>query len=115
MRIIIAGTRRLWSLPAVRWAMEESGFDITVIIAGGAPGIDTAAADVAALDEITLEVYSANWDKYGNAAGPIRNREMADADAEGLIALPDSGSVGTLDMIDVMRKKGLPVYVKEIG
>ncbi len=114
MRIIIAGTRRLWSLPAVRQAIVESGFDITFIIAGGAPGVDTAAADVAAIDGIPFKVYPANWDEYGRAAGGIRNREMKDANAEGLIALPDSESIGTRDMINVMRKVGLPVFVKEL-
>lgn len=66
------------------------------------------------IDGIKFRPFPADWDEYGNAAGPIRNREMADAGAEALIALPDEESVGTRDMIDVMQKRGLPVYVKEI-
>jgi len=84
------------------------------MIVGGARGIDRAAEDVAVIEGIPFEVFPANWDEYGNAAGPIRNRQMADAGAEALIAIPDSESVGTRDMIDVMQKRGLPVHVVEL-
>ena len=114
MRIIIAGTRRLWSPALVREAIHDSGFDITFMIVGGAPGIDRTAEDVAVIDGIPYQVYKADWNKFGSAAGMIRNGEMADHPADGLMALPDSESVGTRGMIDVMQKRGLPVYVKEI-
>lgn len=115
MIVIIAGTRRLWSIALIRQAMAESGFNITEIITGGAKGIDQAADDVAVIDGYARRVFPADWDKYGNQAGPIRNRQMADAGAEALIALPDIKSVGTHDMIAVMRGRNLPVYVKVVG
>ena len=114
MRTIIAGTRRTWDLELIREAIKESGFDVTYIIVGGAAGIDRAAEDIAVIDKIDHLVVRADWDKYGGAAGPIRNVAMADAGAEGLIALPDAESIGTRHMIKVMRERGLPVYVKEL-
>lgn len=94
--------------------MKESGFQVDMIVAGGARGVDRAAEDISIIDKIPNRIFPADWDEYGNAAGPIRNREMAD-NADALIALPDSESVGTRDMITVMRKMGKPVYVMEIG
>jgi len=114
MRTIIAGTRRLWSTGLVRQAITESGFVITFGIAGGAKGIDRAAEDVFVIDRIPHQIYLADWDNLGNDAGMIRNREMADHPADQLIALPDSESIGTLGMIQIMRDRNLPVYVKEL-
>ena len=114
MRTIIAGTRRFWSTAVVRDAIRESGFDISFIIVGGAPGIDRAGEDVAVIDRIPFKVYLADWDRFGNDAGMIRNREMRDHPADQLIAIPDSESVGTRGMITLMRDLNLPVYVKEL-
>jgi hypothetical protein len=94
--------------------MSRSGFEISTIISGGAPGIDTAAIDVAVIDGIPYEVYDAEWDKYGNDAGKIRNRVMADKQPDGLIAIPDRKSIGTYDMINVIRAMSLPVHVEKI-
>ena len=114
MRVIIAGTRRLWSTALVREAIRDSGFDITFMIVGGARGIDRAAEDVAVIDGIPHQVYKADWDNLGNDAGMIRNGQMADHPADGLIALPDSESVGTRGMIKIMQNRSLPVYIKEV-
>jgi len=92
MRIIIAGTRRVWSTGLIRQAILESGFDITFGIAGGANGIDRAAEDVFVIDHTPHQIYPVTqeeWNTLGNKAGMIRNRKMADHPADGLIALPD--------------------------
>jgi hypothetical protein len=52
--------------------------------------------------------YPAEWDKYGAAAGPIRNKQMLD---EGLpdkvIAFP--GGSGTADMVKQAKERGIEV------
>ena len=88
---------------------------MTTIISGGARGIDQAAIDVACIDRIPYEVYPADWDNLGDAAGMIRNKQMADASAQALIALPGPKSIGTWGMIKIMRERDLPVYVKEVA
>ena len=117
MRVIIAGTRRVWSTALIRQAISESGFDISFGIAGGARGIDRAAEDVFVIDGTPHQIYPVTqeeWDTLGNSAGMIRNEKMADHPADALIALPDPDSIGTRGMIDIMNKRGLPVYVKEL-
>jgi hypothetical protein len=58
----------------------------------------------------TVEVHPADWQRYGLAAGPKRNKEMAAA-AHALIAIWDGQSRGTKNMIDEARAAGLPVRV----
>lgn len=56
--------------------------------------------------------YPANWDKYGRAAGPRRNAEMA-AVADALIAFPKAGekNIGTRNMISLAKEKDLLIRV----
>ena len=60
------------------------------------------------------ELFPADWDKHGRAAGPIRNKQMADY-ADVLIAVWDGKSRGTKNMIDEMNKLMKPVYIVWIG
>jgi hypothetical protein len=43
-------------------------------------------------------MFPAKWDKYGKAAGPLRNREMA-AYADALILVWDGKSRGSANML----------------
>ncbi len=83
-----------------------------VIIAGGAKGVDSAAADFAIMAFCQLQEFKADWDKHGKAAGPIRNQQMLNEGKPDLVvAFP--GGRGTADMVRRARKAGVPV--KEIG
>ena len=112
MKIIIAGSRTIYSTALVRLAIRESGFKVTEIVSGAARGIDQAAIDVAAIDGIPLSIWPADWDKYGNGAGPIRNCQMGEY-GDGLIAIWDGISTGTGHMIQTMNPQNLakPTYV----
>ncbi len=78
------------------------------IIAGGATGADTVAIEWAKEHNLEFKEYKAKWKVYGNAAGPIRNREMLEMECPDLvIAFP--GKTGTQNMIDISRKAGVQV------
>lgn len=84
--------------------------DIT-IISGGAPGADDRAIDWAASNWTPVEVYKANWNTYGKAAGMIRNKQMLEEGKPDLvIAFP--GGRGTANMIKLAREAG--IEVKEV-
>ena len=110
MKIIIAGSRTIYSTALVRLAIRESGFEITEIVSGMARGIDQAAIDVATIDGIPLKTFPADWDKFGKAAGNLRNGEMGDYGG-GLIAIWDGESRGTGNMIAHMRARSKPSYI----
>ena len=58
----------------------------------------------------TGNVFIAEWDVYGKAAGPIRNKAMIDK-ADALIAFWDGDSRGTKDCIKHATHKGIPVLI----
>jgi hypothetical protein len=57
-----------------------------------------------------LKVMNANWNDFGKAAGPIRNKEMGTIGDE-LIAFWDGQSRGTANMIDIMKRLFKPVHI----
>lgn len=67
---------------------------------------ETWAASIGA----SVRTFPANWAKFGKAAGPIRNAEMAEY-ADALIAFWDGKSDGTGDMIKKAKALGLKVKV----
>lgn len=84
-------------------------FPIT-IISGGARGADTLAEQFAQEYSYVTKIFPANWDKYGKAAGPIRNKQIVDH-CDILVAFWDGTSRGTKHSIDIAEKQGKPVII----
>lgn len=82
----------------------------TVIVSGGARGVDSMAAKWAKFFCMTVEIYTANWGKYGKSAGMIRNSEIVEA-CDRVVAFWDGKSKGTLDTINKAKKAGKVVEV----
>ena len=95
-------------------AVAESKFEITEVVSGGASGVDALGERYAKENGIPLRIFPADWAKHGNAAGPIRNKEMANY-ADALIALWDGLSRGTGSMVGYARLKNLKYYIKPIA
>ena len=110
MKVIIAGTRTVAEMRYLHRVLVTTELPITTILTGGARGVDTLALRYAKQHGIPCEVYPADWETHGRAAGPIRNRTMAQH-GEALIALWDGCSAGTRNMIETMRGYGKPVEV----
>ncbi len=84
------------------------------IIEGGAKGADRMARTWAGHKAITVETEEADWNKYGRAAGPIRNQAMLDKHKpDFVIAFP--GGRGTADMIRRSRAAGVDVAEIQVG
>ena len=113
MSVIIAGSRNLViTTEELESIINESGLCIKTLINGGYhTGIDAVAREYAKLHNIRTEIYSANWNDHGPAAGPIRNRLMA-SKAEALIAVYRERTPGTQNMILEAKKRKLRVFVK---
>ena len=114
MRTIIAGSRTITDLKIVEDAIKESGFDIDTVICGGAKGVDKLGELWARRNMLFIEYFYPDWDLYGKAAGPIRNKQMAE-NADALIAIWDGVSKGTKSMIDLATKQGLEIFVVNVN
>ena len=95
-------------------AVEASGFVITEVVSGRAPGADRLGEVYALKKRLPCRTFPADWKAYGKGAGHIRNGTMAQI-AECGIALWDGTSPGTRHMIETMAKAGKPVYIAREG
>lgn len=81
-----------------------------VIIHGDARGADRLGAAWGIVHGAQVEAYPADWDRYKNAAGPIRNQAMLDVGKpDVVIAFP--GGKGTADMVRRARQRKVVTIV----
>ena len=109
MKVVIAGSRYFDDYKYVEKCVNESDIEISTIISGGAMGVDFSAIKYAKEYGIPLVIFNADWFRYGKAAGPIRNKKMAEL-CEALIAIKTNGK-GTQNMIKEAEKLGKRVIV----
>ena len=77
-------------------------FGISVLCQGGASGADSAAHQWALSRGVPSVTVEAEWDRYGTAAGRIRNQKMLTTfKPDVVIAFP--GGPGTRDMVGRAR------------
>jgi hypothetical protein len=114
MRVIIAGSRDFTNYQFLVDSIYQLNYsEWTEIVSGGAKGADTLGEQFAMSHKIPLTVFIADWKRYGNAAGPIRNNQMAE-NADMLVAFWDGKSKGTKNMIETAQKLGLKTEVIKI-
>ena len=74
----------------------------TIIIHGGARGADSLAGNLATSLKMKVIKFPAEWDKYGKAAGVLRNQQMLDEGHPDLVVYfhkDIENSKGTKDMV----------------
>jgi hypothetical protein len=80
-----------------------------IIVHGRAPGADALARTWAILREHRDFGYPAEWNKFGNSAGPKRNLQMLiEEKPDGVMAF--TGGSGTANMINLAKEHGLPIF-----
>lgn len=95
-------------------AIAACGWQISEVVSGGASGVDALGERWGHENMLPVTRFPADWGKHGNAAGPIRNREMASY-AHALVAIWDGKSRGTSNMIDEARRRNLTVVVHGVN
>ncbi len=109
MRIAIVGSREYPDLRHVKKYVSELP-DGTVVISGGAVGVDRTAVYFARQRGFETVVHLPDWNTHGRSAGIIRNQKIVD-DCDELVAFWDGVSNGTADSIKRARKAGKPTTV----
>jgi len=113
MKLIIAGGRNFVNYEQLCKECDHLLHDQTNIeIVSGAyyKGADKLGEQYAVERGFLLTKFPANWNQYGKAAGPKRNRQMANY-ANALIAFWDGKSRGTKNMIDLAKRFNLKIEV----
>ena len=110
MKLIIAGSRTLEpSVKDIASYVSKYRIAITEIVSGTAHGVDTAGEYYAEAADQPVKRFYPDWDKYGRAAGPIRNKQMAEY-ADALLLIWDGKSRGSAIMKSEMEKLNKPIY-----
>jgi hypothetical protein len=111
MRILVCGSRNWSDAVAIETAIAARSSSPT-IIHGGATGADEIAHGLARMHGWPVEVYPADWQQHGKAAGPLRNQKMLDeGKPDVVLAFPVKDSRGTWDMIRRARAAGIPMEI----
>ena len=112
MKLIICGSRD-WTNEEIIEKYIQGLPPNSVVIHGDAPGADKIAGRIAGERGHTVIEFEANWDLYGDKAGPIRNQEMLDFGVDKVTAFHEdlANSTGTKDMITRARKAWIPVQI----
>jgi hypothetical protein len=119
MKLIIAGGRDVTEFSFLKAALMESGYwkqygKSIEVVCGMAKGADLLGKKFAEKNGLVVYPFPADWETYGNRAGPIRNAEMgafAKKHEGALLALWDGKSKGTKNMIDWAVKNALTNHV----
>jgi hypothetical protein len=120
IRILVTGGRDYTDRAAVARSLGHLGAHFIfgarpeeiVLVHGACAGADTLAAEEAVKLGWRTESHPADWDTHGNAAGPIRNKEMVSLGAHYLIAFP--GGSGTAHCRRLALNAHIPIIdVKE--
>lgn len=115
-KVIIAGGRDFNNYDYLVTSMESvmaSGLlksNRLTIVSGRAQGADLLGERFAEDFGFFTELYPAKWKDLGRQAGFRRNEKMLEV-ADALVAFWDGCSHGTGHMIEIARRKGIPVWV----
>ena len=131
MRILVCGSRTWDNKEAIETRMYDqltaaqkgyrdvrTGVPELVFIHGAASGADELCQEVVEdmHDDghlwVAVQEFPAEWNKYGRAAGPIRNKQMlVEGRPEIVLAFWDGKSRGTANMISQAKAAGVPVEI----
>lgn len=118
-RVLVTGGRAYHDQHAIDRALDEvfaaCGGKLDVVH-GGATGADACAhawvfASRARGAHVGVEVFMADWRKFGKSAGPIRNRTMFLRGKPDLV-LAFPGGDGTADCVAQAAKRGVPILFR---
>lgn len=111
VKVAIVGSRKWTDEKRIVKYIKDLPKD-SVIVSGGAQGVDQTAIYWAKFFALETKVYLPDWNKHGKSAGMIRNSLIVE-DCDRLVAFWNGKSKGTKDSIDKARKAGKPVEVIE--
>ncbi len=111
MRVLLTGSRT-WKKRGPVEALMLGMRDATFILGDNPSGLDAIAKKVAEDNKLSHIVKIADWDKFGDGAGPKRNGDMVAEKPNVAFAFKQQAeSVGTEDCMRKCVHAGVPVYL----
>lgn len=115
-RVVVAGSRDFKDYDRLAAELDKflKGKKNVTIVSGTARGADRMGEQYAAEHGYKIDQFPAEWGKYHQGAGPIRNLQMVKT-ADAVVAFWDNESSGTKNIIDCARQENIPYKVISIS
>jgi hypothetical protein len=112
MKLAVIGSRSFDDYRILKTTLEPliEQFKVTTIVSGGAKGADSLAEKFAKEHGLELNIFPADWDKHGKAAGYIRNVDIWNNSDLG-VAFWDGESKGTAHSFQISKKQNKQLFV----
>jgi hypothetical protein len=117
MRVLVTGSRIFDDEQLLHRVLSDfheidAELQPITLIHGGAKGADNIAARWAyGRKGVTQEVHYPDWNKYGNYAGILRNKDMLETGIDIVFAFPRGEARGTKHMMKIANEAGVKVVV----
>ena len=110
MRVLIVGSRSIADFDLSSYVPKET----SLIISGGAAGVDTLAERFADANGISKLILRPNYARFGRAAPLKRNEQMVDI-ADCVLVVWDGSSKGSAYTLAYAKRQGKQVIVVEVN
>lgn len=113
-KVLVTGDRHGFSPWRVHRVLQDLRPDYEVLVHGGAPGVDTQAGNIGEELGYEVRVHPADWERYGRAAGPIRNKHMLVMEMPDLVVAFHrdlAKSRGTANCVEQAKKMNIPIQI----
>lgn len=110
-RILVCGGRTYSDKKEVKRVLDHLYPRMSHLMTGAARGVDMLASEWQRANDYNPQYteFQAEWDKFGYAAGPIRNKKMLrDGKPDMVVHFP--GGRGTANMLKIAKEAGVPTY-----
>jgi hypothetical protein len=116
-RVLVGGSRRPTPemVTACRRYVAALPRPESVVVAGGAGGIDTVAEQTAKLFSIPVEVFPPDYERYPPQVAPLRRNQAMALVCHRAVFFWDGVSTGTWHAMKEVRKRGKPLEVFVLG
>jgi len=108
-RVAIIGSRN-WPHPEAVEQYVDTLAPGTIVISGGAAGVDTWAEEAARVKGLEVIVIEPEWHKHGLSAGMRRNTDIVEA-CDRVVAFIFNNSAGSRATVTIAGIKGKPTTV----
>lgn len=121
MRVLITGSRSWADYDFIEKALAEFGLENQndnsklILVSGNCPeGADLHCEMAAKKLGWEVELYPANWGKFGKSAGFLRNKEMVDTKPDICIGFIHNNSKGGSMTVRLAREAGVPTIAYKL-
>jgi len=112
MKVLIFGGRDFKDVDRLYHSMSRfvvQNGNVSRVVSGHARGADEMGEMWADEMDLPVDIFPADWEKFGKRAGYLRNVQMADSGLDYAVEFP--GGKGTAMMHHLLIERKIPIFI----